>query len=72
MSANYIARTSTRLRGIPASIRYLVCRPMGSGTFGIVSQHRTESGAQRSLARQRAGAAKQGGYSQDYLCEIGD
>lgn len=72
MSTNYLRRNSTRLPALPASIRFLVCRPMGGGAFGIVSQHRTESGAQRSLARQRAGAKKQGGYSQDYLAEIGD
>lgn len=71
MSANYIARTSPRLQNIPASIRFLVCRPMGAGAYSIISQHRTETGAQRSLARQRAGAVKQGGFSQDYLVEIG-
>lgn len=65
-----IARTDTRLPSLSAAIRYLVCRPMGGEAFAVVSQHRTESGAQRSLARQERGAASQGGYSQDYLAAV--
>lgn len=34
---------------------------------GIVSTHRTLSGACRSLARQREGAHRQGGWSDDYI-----
>ena len=47
---------------------FRVVRP----SAGIVSQHRTLSGAQRSLARQQRGARAQGGYSQDYIEQRGD
>lgn len=34
---------------------------------GIVSTHRTLTGAERSLTRQQRGAVRQGGYSEDYI-----
>lgn len=52
------------------SIKYRVERP-GAGT---VSRHRTLEAAKRSLARQVAGARKQGGYSLDRIevCDGGE
>lgn len=47
---------------------FRVVRP----SAGIVSQHRTLSGAERSLQRQRRGARAQGGYSQDYIEQRGE
>lgn len=46
--------------------KYQVVRPGA----GIVSSHRTMSAAEKSLARQRRGSAKQGGYCQDYIEEV--
>lgn len=43
--------------------KYQVVRPGA----GVVSRHRTLSGAEKSLARQQRGAKMQGGYSQDYI-----
>ena len=43
--------------------KYRVIRP----NAGIVSVHRTLSGAQRSLARQQKGSYRQGGYCQDVI-----
>lgn len=53
-------------------MRYTVRRPISSDRTlrregMIVSRHRTLEAAQRALARQQRGAAKQGGYSQDYI-----
>ncbi len=42
-------------------LKYRVFRPGA----GVVSWHRTEAGANRSLARQIKGSAQQGGYNQD-------
>lgn len=42
-------------------LKYRVFRPGA----GVVSWHRTEAGANRSLARQIKGSTQQGGYNQD-------
>lgn len=34
-----------------------------------ISQHRTISGAMRSLKKRERGAASQGGFSQDSICQ---
>lgn len=53
--------------------RYTVRRPISDPTaswmalWDVVTNHRTLAGALASLARQRAGAKAQGGYSQDRL-----
>ncbi len=46
-----------------STIRYRIVRPGA----GIVSRHCTLKGAQESLARQIAGARKQGGHCQDQI-----
>lgn len=46
-----------------------VRRPMGGGSFGVVSKHRTRSGAEKKLRQEQRGARRQGGYSQDYIAE---
>jgi len=43
--------------------KYAIKRPGA----GIVSTHRTQTGACKALKRQQKGAEKQGGYSQDYM-----
>lgn len=45
------------------SIKYRIVRPGA----GVVTRHRTLKGAQESLARQIAGARKQGGHCQDQI-----
>lgn len=54
------------------NFKYTVRRPLSGeiylrGEGAIVSRHVTLDGARRSLERQRRGAARQGGYSQDYI-----
>lgn len=51
---------------------FTVRRPISSDQLlrregAVVTRHRTLDGARKSLLRQQRGAAKQGGYSQDYL-----